>query len=199
MLPTSEGSKLKGLAHMANFTTYCIYRIVCFPTAKIYVGQSKRVQQRQSTHFQKLRKNKHHSQKLQAAFNKYGESAFFAEVIEANIPPDKINERESHWIAFYNSFRDGYNMTPGGQDSGGNFKAINIGGTQYSSKQAASEATGLTIREIDVHLRNHGGKVGNYKDPEKHQVRLKQRDRIATKNELTIMAIRLGLLKPSGE
>lgn len=104
---------------MADFTTHCIYRIVCFATGNVYVGQSKHTQKRRAAHFQKLRNRTHHSAKLQAAFNKYGEGSFYFEIIERDIAVEAINEREICWIAFYDSFNNGYNMTPGGQDAGG--------------------------------------------------------------------------------
>lgn len=99
---------------MANSknTTHCIYRIVCFKTGKVYVGQTREYKRRSNAHFNNLRKNKHHSAKLQNAFNKYGEKSFFIERIENDIPRETIDEREEYWIAHFNSFYDGYNMTP---------------------------------------------------------------------------------------
>jgi group I intron endonuclease len=182
---------------MNNPTTFCIYRIVCFQTGKVYIGQSKQVKRRQADHFWSLRRKQHHNQKLQAAYNKYGRNSFYSEIIETNISADKIDEREIHWIAFYDSFQNGYNMTSGGQISGGNFKTIELNGSQYVSKQAASDATGLTIREIDVHLNRRRVQAKPYKKEPARRQRTIEESRVApTKEELTAMAIRLGLLKP---
>lgn len=35
-------------------------------------------------------------------------------LIEDNIFDEKINERERYWISYYNSYKNGYNLTPGG-------------------------------------------------------------------------------------
>ena len=35
---------------MANDTTYCIYRIVCFVTGKCYIGQTSRQRRRKKEH-----------------------------------------------------------------------------------------------------------------------------------------------------
>lgn len=151
------------LAHMNNPTSYCIYRIVNIHTGKIYIGQSKHIQKRRIAHFLMLRNNKHHSAKLQAAYNKYGESSFYFEIIEREIPLDKINEREIYWINYYDSLVNGYNMKPGGQDAGGCFKPFTVNGIEYLSKQDAAEKTGLTVMDIDMYLKNKGIKRNKYR------------------------------------
>ena len=35
-------------------------------------------------------------------------------VIEYDVPEDKLNEREIYWISFFDSYHNGYNLTPGG-------------------------------------------------------------------------------------
>lgn len=53
--------------------------------------------------------------KLNAALKKYGRDAFFIEVIEDDVPLAELQDRESHWIAFFDSHHNGYNCTPGGE------------------------------------------------------------------------------------
>ena len=53
-----------------------IYEIRNDLTGKVYIGSAKRFNFRWNTHRSFLRKGTHHSQHLQAAWNKYGESAF---------------------------------------------------------------------------------------------------------------------------
>ena len=142
----------KGTAHMDNFTTHCIYRIVNFRNGKVYIGQTQNSEDRYDQHFTTLKNNNHHSRKLQSAFNKHGDAAFFFEVIERNIPRSQIDEREVYWIARYDSFRSGYNMTPGGL-GGGNYKSVMIGQVEYESIYAACEATGFTIAEMRTALK----------------------------------------------
>ena len=52
-----------------------------------------------------------------AALNKHGTSAFVIEVIESDIPLELIAEREIHWISHFQTYRNGYNCTIGGDFS----------------------------------------------------------------------------------
>lgn len=131
---------------------YCIYRIVNFRNGKMYVGMTMYEEGRYQWHFEALKKGKHHSQKLQNAYNKYGDNAFYFEVIERNISKVEIGDRERYWIAHYDSFQSGYNMTPGGIQ-GGNYKPFVLGGVQYESKKAAAEANNMTVAELNHALR----------------------------------------------
>jgi group I intron endonuclease len=53
-----------------------IYKIVNSATGACYIGQSQRVKKRIKEHFRLLKLNTHTNQKLQRAFNKYGEDSF---------------------------------------------------------------------------------------------------------------------------
>lgn len=53
-----------------------VYKIVCVPTGKYYVGSSVCVKRRWRVHRRLLRMGEHHSRYLQRAWNKYGEGAF---------------------------------------------------------------------------------------------------------------------------
>lgn len=92
-----------------------VYRIVCFPAGKCYVGQTGiKPNKRFRQHMRKLHDGTHHSKKLQAAYKKYGKSAFFFEILEDGISPHSINTREIYWINEFNSFQYGFNCTSGG-------------------------------------------------------------------------------------
>lgn len=52
--------------------------------------------------------------KIYNAMEKYGVENFFVETLETNVPIDKLDEREIEYIEKYNSFKSGYNSTPGG-------------------------------------------------------------------------------------
>ena len=52
--------------------------------------------------------------KLYNAIKKYGKDNFYIELLETNIPIDKLNEKEISYIEEYNSFNKGYNATKGG-------------------------------------------------------------------------------------
>lgn len=87
-----------------------IYKITKKENGKCYIGQSNDIQRRMSEH-----KTKGSSSRipLDVAIQKYGVDAFTYEVIE-ECPIEKLNERESYWIEYYNSVNNGYNCSIGG-------------------------------------------------------------------------------------
>jgi group I intron endonuclease len=99
-----------------------IYMIKNIITGKCYIGKSEtNIEDRWKRHLRDLRNDKHRNKdgkrdKLQRAWNKYGEENFIFGVIEEyNI--EECNEREIYWIAYYDSFYNGYNQTKGGEGS----------------------------------------------------------------------------------
>lgn len=86
-----------------------IYKITNKVNGKCYIGQT-----RYTVEFRwRQHKNSKDDLVLHRAFRKYGIENFLFETIEeCNV--DKLNEREMYYIAEYNSFKDGYNMTVGG-------------------------------------------------------------------------------------
>ncbi len=92
-----------------------IYLIFNTITNKVYVGQSKRLTCRWADERKELNKKKSKSPKLQNAWNKYGEDAFKFYVIEYCEKSDLIG-KEIEWITKLDSFRNGYNTTPGGEN-----------------------------------------------------------------------------------
>lgn len=127
----------------SDSTTYCIYRIVCFPTGRVYVGQTIDVNRRKKTHFQLLKSGKHTNRKLQSSFNKWGQKHFFFEVLEYCVSQDTANEREKHWIAFYDSVRKGYNLTEGGNDGTHLGRKCIWNGIEYVSTADAARANNV--------------------------------------------------------
>jgi hypothetical protein len=63
-----------------------VYSIVCRPTGERYIGASKNLSQRRSSHFTRLRGRHHLNRRLQSLFDQHGESSFVWEVDEL-IPP----------------------------------------------------------------------------------------------------------------
>jgi group I intron endonuclease len=85
---------------------YCIKNLI---TNKYYVGSSSKFKVRKRQHLAELRKNKHHSSKLQNSWNKYGESSFQFVILEEVIDFSFLIEREQFWIDLLDSHRNGYN------------------------------------------------------------------------------------------
>lgn len=102
-------------ANLLNISSLCddndleksgIYTLICKPTNKMYIGQTRRgFLVRWLEHQGMLSKNRH-SVYIQNAFNKYGINNFEFKIIE--ILPDNIsepckwlNEHEMYWIKYY--------------------------------------------------------------------------------------------------
>jgi group I intron endonuclease len=87
-----------------------IYKITCLTTSKFYLGSTVNLRRRKKEHFTALRHNKHHSQSLQRAWNKYGEQAFTFEVVELVLPV-ALASREEYWFKKLKPFsHNGYNI-----------------------------------------------------------------------------------------
>jgi group I intron endonuclease len=90
-----------------------IYRIICKPTGKVYVGSTSHIRKRKWEHRRGLLKQCHHNQHLQHAWNKYGKDGFAFSVLEY-CPNDSLVEREQFYINLFNSDdnRFGFNIYP---------------------------------------------------------------------------------------
>jgi hypothetical protein len=89
-----------------------IYIIKNVSSNKVYIGSSiYGLTKRKRCHITNLKNNKHHSLKLQRAWNKYGEDNFIFEVVET-CNKENILIKEQYWINKYDSYTSGYNATP---------------------------------------------------------------------------------------
>jgi group I intron endonuclease len=89
-----------------------IYTITNLINKKVYVGSSINLKRRFLSHKSLLKRNIHHSKKLQNSFNKYGLENFEFKIIEKGCWFKFLIVREQYWINFYNSFKNGYNEWP---------------------------------------------------------------------------------------
>ena len=90
-----------------------VYEIRNVVNSKVYVGSAKRFDLRWNTHRSFLRKGKHHSPHLQAAWNKYGEQAFEFRKLRVCSPKDMIGYEQLVIDGFKSANRlHGYNARP---------------------------------------------------------------------------------------
>lgn len=89
-----------------------------FPSGKAYVGQTirKRVTDRWRAHRNRARSNQGACRALNSAIAKYGWSSVEKSVLE-EVDDSLLDERERWWIAQVNSFKNGYNLTEGGDEN----------------------------------------------------------------------------------
>lgn len=88
-----------------------VYIIINVITNMIYIGSSQDIEARWKEHVNKLCGNRHENDKLQKAWNKYGEKTFQFKILEA-AEPLKLIEREQYYLDLYQSYKRhiGYNL-----------------------------------------------------------------------------------------
>lgn len=91
-----------------------IYLVRHVASGRLYVGSSVRIWVRWLVHKSELRRQRHHSDILQKAWNKYGEAAFVCEIVEAVSAVNDLIKREQWWIdALDSANRErGFNRSP---------------------------------------------------------------------------------------
>lgn len=95
--------------------TGSIYIIRNTVNNKVYVGQTTMtVEERFKSHMKPSVAKQRRNYKIYNAINKYGRDKFYVETLETGIPLEMLDKREVELIAEYDSFRNGYNSTPGG-------------------------------------------------------------------------------------
>lgn len=95
-----------------------IYRITNIITNQCYVGITEDFRRRKKKHINELSTNRHHSPKLQNAWNYYGADKFEWTVREVNINRyDDLYDYEIAEIQKYDSYNNGYNCNSGGRIS----------------------------------------------------------------------------------
>lgn len=94
-----------------------IYKITCNTTKKIYIGKSQStVQERWKEHCRTAFLPSHgdYNFPFHRAIRKYGPEDFIIEIIDETSDSELLKEKEKEWIAYYNSYYEGYNSTLGG-------------------------------------------------------------------------------------
>lgn len=93
-----------------------IYKHTSKTSGKIYIGQTcKTIKQRLSKHLYEAKNGS--DTNFHRAIRKYGIDDFISVELESNINDlESLNQREIHYIKFYDTFKTGYNMTTGGDN-----------------------------------------------------------------------------------
>lgn len=89
-----------------------IYKITNQINNKVYIGKTEfSIEKRFKEHCADAFRSRNEQRPLYAAMRKYGIENFNIEEIEKTDMPE---EREKYWIEYYQSFKNGYNATLGG-------------------------------------------------------------------------------------
>jgi group I intron endonuclease len=90
-----------------------VYKITHIASGKSYIGISKDIHRRWVQHSSFV-KTESRRNAIYSAIKKYGECQFTWQIIE-ECSQDILEERECHWISVFDTFRNGYNLTAGGE------------------------------------------------------------------------------------
>lgn len=99
-----------------------IYMCTCNGNNKSYIGQAQDVQDRKSEHLSELRGGYHFNVYLQRSYNKYEEDSFVWTVLEY-CDEDKLDDKELYWIAYYDTYHNGFNANEGGGGNRGYYRS----------------------------------------------------------------------------
>lgn len=129
-----------------------IYKITKKENGKSYIGQScdcdRRIKEHCSPNRYKL------GLAIDIAIHKYGVNAFTYEIIE-ECSIDKLNERESYWIEYYNTLENGYNLSKGGNQQ-------SVG--ENNGRARLTEQDVIAIRQAYNNHEKQKDVYKNYKD-----------------------------------
>ena len=135
--------------------TMGIYTITNIINNKKYVGLSFNIENRWENHIKyafKESNDRYHNNRIYSALRKYGLDNFKFEIIE-ECEKEKLKEREIYWISYFDSYKNGYNLTIGG-DIGG----YDLAGEKHP-KAKLSENDVIDIR---IRYNNHERRMEVY-------------------------------------
>lgn len=88
-----------------------IYRITCKVDGRLYIGKSVHIADRWVTHFKRAcGVETETTNLLYPAMRKIGVENFSFEIIERDIPEDRLSEREKYWQQFYDAKTHGFSV-----------------------------------------------------------------------------------------
>jgi group I intron endonuclease len=85
-----------------------------FPNGKVYIGKSNNFENRKMSHFYNSTYENYNSTKMKRAINKYGFDNIIWDILFESDDIDIINEKEKQFIILFDSIKNGYNISNGG-------------------------------------------------------------------------------------
>lgn len=113
-----------------SFNNYTIYQHKNKINNKSYIGLTCQIPEKR---WGKQGENYKHNPKFWAAIQKYGWDNFEHIILETNLTKEQAENREQYYINFFNSYKNGYNSSLGGESG------FNGGHHTEETKQKISE------------------------------------------------------------
>lgn len=165
-----------------------IYRILNRSTGKSYIGSACDIYTRFHTHLHLLKKNTHHSPKLQHSWSKHGQTSFDHLVLEIVQDTSLLANREQHWMDAFSAVTDGYNHYPIARSSVGR-RLSDETKNKISKKAIGRKVSDETKRKLSV---AHKGRAQT--PAQKKALALANTGRVATPEQrLQMSLIRIGV------
>ena len=114
-----------------------IYKITNKLNNHSYIGLSTKLEERWKYHQTPYNQQRESYKTLYKAFAKYGVENFTFEILE-ECSVKELGEREKYYIAKYDTYHNGYNMTSGGED--------NVGDAHPKHKLSEEDVINIRIR-----------------------------------------------------
>jgi len=149
-----------------------VYKILNEVNSKFYIGSSKDIIGRFSTHRTKLKANKHHNRHLQNAWNMYGENAFIFSILDECLSEREVLlKTEQHYI---DTLNPQYNILPiAGSPMGTKL-------TDEHKQKISSSNKGRTFTEnhkLRIKEARKKQIISKHSDEAKHKMRIKASQR----------------------
>lgn len=143
-----------------------IYKVTCNINGNFLIGSTSNFKVRKNSYYNKLKNNKWTNPYLQNCYNKYGKDSIIIDIIEDNIPKEKLLEKEDLWIISTKSFVD-----------------LRLGG--MNMRNASTFNPSVEVREKQRKAAKNQFKIlGHPMKGKKHSVETKQKLKEATLRQL---------------
>ena len=94
-----------------------IYRLTNLSNGKLYIGQTINTWKQRKRYYNTAIKSKANKQRIILALRKYGWDGFSVDIIDEASTREELNTLEEYYIAKYNTVKEGYNTTNGGDNN----------------------------------------------------------------------------------
>ena len=149
-----------------------IYKILCKPTGKIYIGSAVWLAKRKRHHREAFLAGTHYNSYLQKAWNKYGADAFEFSVLEY-CEKEKLIDREQYFIDTLNAtdHRLGFNLQP----KAGSNLGIVFGIKARENMSAAGKGKLCTLSPLQIEELRERMKGNSFRLGIKHTLETRKR------------------------